>query len=263
MNRKITKTYNVLAKIIRTPFALFIKKNWYGAQNLPTDGGFIAVANHVSEIDSMTFMHYMFNNGVPMKIMAKAELFKVPLLGWALKATGQIPVYRYDPTKKNDAMVDARKALAEGECIGIFPEGTLTRDLDYWPMKAKTGAARLALETGVPVIPIAQWGAHEIMDRYRHRLYLLPRKTVTVVAGEPVDLSDLYGKQDDFQAVEEATDRIMLAITAVLAKIRNETPPAQMYDRKVDGDFSKKELADISRERHRIKVKSRRRLFRK
>ena len=67
--------------------------------------------------------------------------------------------------------------------MGIYPEGTITKDPDLWPMIGKTGAARVALETGCPVIPIAQWGPQEILAPYSKRLRLLPPKTVHVLAG--------------------------------------------------------------------------------
>lgn len=85
MSRKFSLTYKILAKIIRIPFVLTTKRHWYGMENLPEQGGFLAVSNHVSDFDSMTFLHYLVDNGVPVRILAKAELFKVPLLGWALR----------------------------------------------------------------------------------------------------------------------------------------------------------------------------------
>jgi len=112
----------------------------------------------------------------------------------------------------------------------VFPEGTLTRDPDLWPMVGKTGAARLALSSGVPVIPVAQWGPQLILPQYSKRLHPFPRKKVSIHAGPPVDLSDLRGRPQDSAVLTEATERIMAAITALLEEIRGEKAPAVRYD---------------------------------
>ena len=117
----------------------------------------------------------------------------------------------------------------------VYPEGTATRDPDLWPMAGKTGAARLALTTGVPVIPIAQWGAQDILPYGTKKLHLFPRKTVRMVAGPPVDLSAYAGQQLDASTLQAATADIMADITALLAKIRPGTPPAVPWDPAVGG----------------------------
>jgi 1-acyl-sn-glycerol-3-phosphate acyltransferase len=111
----------------------------------------------------------------------------------------------------------------------FYPESTVTRDPDLWPMAARTGAARAALATGVPVIPIAQWGAQRILPYGSLRPHLLPRTTVKIVAGPPVDLSAFEGKPLTTQILREATEAIMKDITGLLAGIRGETPPAEPY----------------------------------
>src|SRR5690606_689346 len=120
-------------------------------------------------------------------------------------------------------------SLEAGECVAVFPEGTLTREPDLWPMAGKTGVARLALTTRAPLIPIAQWGAQDLLGRYKKLLKPFPRKQVTVVAGPPVDLSDLYGRPLDTVVLREATERVMSAITALLEDIRGEKAPAERY----------------------------------
>ena len=132
-------------------------------------------------------------------------------------------------------------------CVGICPEGTLTRDPQLWPMKAKTGVGRLALRTKAPVIPVAQWGAQSVLGRYRKLPNLFHRATITVVAGPAVDLSDLYDRADDYHAQREATDRIMLAITAQLEDIRGQHAPDHIFDMKTEPVPSKKELAEADR----------------
>jgi 1-acyl-sn-glycerol-3-phosphate acyltransferase len=205
------------------------RPDWHGAEHLPAEGGFIAAANHMTEIDPITFAHFLYDSGFAPKILAKAPLFKVPVLGPILRATGQIPVYRNtsDAGRSLDAGV---KALEDGECVAVFPEGTLTREPDLWPMKGKTGIARLALTTRVPVVPVAQWGPQDLLGRYGRVLKPLPRKKITIVTGPPVVLDDLYGRPLDNATLREATERVMDAITVLLEGIRGEKAPAERYD---------------------------------
>jgi hypothetical protein len=112
----------------------------------------------------------------------------------------------------------------------VYPEGTATRDPDLWPMVGKTGAARLALTTGAPVIPIAQWGAQEILPYGSKKPRLFPRKTVRMAAGPPVDLSAYAGQRLGASTLRAATADIMADITALLANIRLQTPPEVPYD---------------------------------
>jgi 1-acyl-sn-glycerol-3-phosphate acyltransferase len=123
----------------------------------------------------------------------------------------------------------AAAAVEAGECVVVFPEGTLTREPDMWPMAGKTGVARLALATHAPVVPIAQWGAHRLLARYGKLPRPIPRKTVTVVAGPPVDLADLYDRPQDAATLREATERVMDAITGLLEEIRGERAPAERF----------------------------------
>ena len=112
----------------------------------------------------------------------------------------------------------------------VYPEGTATRDPGLWPMVGRTGAARLALTTGAPVIPIAHWGAQDILPYGSKKLHLFPRKTVRMAAGPPVDLSAYDGQRLGASTLRAATADIMADITALLARIRQETPPAVPYD---------------------------------
>lgn len=235
MSEKFPLVYRVSQRLARIFLAAITKPQWSGAENLPRQGGFIAVSNHVTTLDSVTFMHFLVANGFPVRVLAKDSLFRVPVVGWIAKKSGMVPVYR-SSDKASDALKDAKEALRKGACVGIFPEGTLTRDPDLWPMKGHTGVARMALATGVPVIPVANWGAHLIKPPYSGKWNIFPRKTVQVSAGHPVDLADLYGKEDDHGAVNEATGRIMKALTQQLQTLREGTPPAVPWDMKRDGD---------------------------
>jgi 1-acyl-sn-glycerol-3-phosphate acyltransferase len=212
------------------PFAtLLLKRQWSGAEHLPADRGFIAVSNHLSYVDPLTFGHYLYNNGHPPRFLAKHELFQLPVIGRILKSGDQIPVYR-GTSQAKESLNYAQEVLARGDMIAMFPEGTLTRDPDLWPMVARTGAARLALESGAPVIPVAQWGAHLLLPPYSKKPDLFPRKPMTVVAGPAIDLDDLRGKPLDTELLRIATDRIMDTLTTMIGEIRGETPPAHPFD---------------------------------
>ena len=153
----------------------------------------------------------------------------MPVLGATLKATNQVPVERVTAGAAG-SLDAAREALAAGRALVIYPEGTLTRDPDLWPMKGRTGAARLALQTGMPVVPVAHWGAQELLPRYAKRPSLFPRKRVRLVAGRPVDLSDLAGKPVTKALLDDATERIMSELTDMVAKLRGAQPPAERWD---------------------------------
>jgi 1-acyl-sn-glycerol-3-phosphate acyltransferase len=146
------------------------------------------------------------------------------VLGPFLAAVQQIPVYRgtADAIKALDAAVVAVKG---DETIIIYPEGTTTREPDLWPMRGKTGVARLWLATGAPVIPIVMWGPERIFDPRTKKIRLRPRTPVTVTAGPPLDLSHWEGAEPTATTLAQITDAIMLHLRDMLAEIRGGTPP--------------------------------------
>lgn len=222
--------YRFVAGIVRPILMVLTKRQWHGAKHLPPVGtGVVVAPNHLSHIDPLTFAHFLWDNGRAPRFLGKESVFRVPIVGRIIRSCGQIPVYRdsRDATKAYRAAVEA---VGRGECVGVYPEGTITRDPDLWPMSGKTGAARIALATGCDVIPVAQWGPNELLAPYGKRPHLIPRKTMRVAAGPPVDLSDLAGRPVTAQLLEQATDRILDAITEQLAGIRGEEPPAVRYN---------------------------------
>jgi len=215
--------------VIRPILKLLAKRNWQGAENLPMSGGAIVVCNHISYIDPLIFTHFLYDNGRAPRYLGKASLFKLPIVGRVLLGAGQIPVER-ETSEASNALQHAIAFLKSGHLLGVYPEGTLTRDQNYWPMKAKTGIARLAILTKVPVIPCAQWGAQEILPAYSKKIRIFPRAKVKVIAGQPLDFSRWYGKYDDPNALEEATAYVMSSITKLLEKLRGEKAPIEIFD---------------------------------
>ena len=232
--RALPFAYRSVVAILRPLLMVFTKRDWHGAEHLPTTGGFVAAPNHLSYLDPLSFAHFLVDHGHAPFFLGKESVFRVPVVGAILRGAEQIPVYR-NTGQAADAFRAAVAAVESGKCVGVYPEGTLTRDPDIWPMVGKTGAARIALATRCPVIPVAQWGPQEVLEPYGKRLHLLPRKTMRVTAGPPVDLSDLYDRPLTGALLREATDRIMAAITAQLETIRGEQAPAQRFDSRKHG----------------------------
>ena len=230
----VTPVYKVVAFFLRPLLNLIVKKDWRGGELIPRSGGAIVVCNHLSYLDPLTFTHFLYNHGRAPRYLGKKAVFDAPIVGWVVRKAGQIPVER-ESKVASKALDNAVAALRAGHLIGIYPEGTLTRDENLWPMTGKTGAARLALLTGVPVIPTASWGPQEVIPRYGRRIKLFPRSKVSVIVGEPVDLSPWQGRASDPIALEEATEAIMDRITGLLSQLRDERPPAVRFDAKSSG----------------------------
>ncbi|MBC7723145.1 MAG: 1-acyl-sn-glycerol-3-phosphate acyltransferase [Burkholderiaceae bacterium] len=199
-------------------------------EKLPATGAFVLSPNHYSEIDPVVIGVVMWKLGRMPRYLAKASLFTYPVLGALLRASGQIPVERAGAVRGNDPLVAARKIVDDGLAVVIYPEGSLTRDPDLWPMRGKAGAVRMALEMDIPLIPVAHWGTQLVMPRYAKRISVFPRKTIHVKFGDPVDLSAFRGKPVDGQATTAATALVMDAVTALLEDLRGEKAPAQRWD---------------------------------
>jgi 1-acyl-sn-glycerol-3-phosphate acyltransferase len=211
---------------------VWTRRTWTGSENVPPAGGVIIVPNHVSHFDPLVVAHYIYGLGRWPRFLGKASLWRVPVLGALLRKVRQIPVERgsVEAVKSLDVLIDA---IQQGGVVVIYPEGTTTREPDLWPMHGKTGAARLALVTGAPVIPLANWGAERIFDPRTNRLKLRPRTPVTVTAGKPVDLSRWAGATPTRAVLEQMTDAIMLDVRDLLAGLRGQEPPP-LYNRPVN-----------------------------
>jgi 1-acyl-sn-glycerol-3-phosphate acyltransferase len=221
--------FTFIAVLMRPLLTTLCKRDWRGREHVPQDGGVIVVVNHYSFFDPLSVGHYLVAAGhrTP-RFLAKSGVFKQPMLGKLFRAAGQIPVYR-DSRDAALAFRDALTAVERGEVIIVYPEGTMTKDPDLWPMAGKTGAARIALRTGAPVLPIAQWGAQEVFASYSKKPQFFPRKTLKVTAGEPMDLRALVGPAATKDALERGTELIMDRLTEMLAEIRGEEPPAVRF----------------------------------
>lgn len=231
---KIGFWYRLAIVIVKPVLVVFTKRDWRGREHVPREGGVIIAANHISWADPLTLAHFLYDSGRLPRFLAKSEVFQVPFIGRVVRGAGQIPVLRRT-TDAAQALEAAVEAVHRGECVVIYPEGTVTRDPDLWPMASKTGIARLALTTGAPVVPLAQWGAQEVLAYHSKRVHLLPRKTVRMLAGPPVDLSAYAGKPLTAEVLRAATDAIMAPVREQVGILREQTPPEHVYDMRIDG----------------------------
>jgi len=189
-----------------------------GAEHIPSSGGAILVANHVSHVDPILVGRFLFDQHRLPRFLAKESLFHVFFVGRAMRGLGQIPVTR-GTAYAGESLTAAVAALRAGAVILIYPEGTVTRDPDGWPMAGKTGAARLALlAPEIPLIPIAQWGVQEAYDFYKKRFRLFRRPVHRIVAGPPIDLP--RDVQDAQHTIDEMTDVIMKRLRDMVADLR-------------------------------------------
>ncbi len=210
------------------PIKSIMKRDWHGHEHIPRSGGVIVAANHLSYADWAAMALFIHEAGRYPAFLIKSSAFNVKVIGPFLHAAGQFPVNR---GTVDAALVlgEAERGLAQGECLIFYPEGTATRDPDLWPMVPKTGVARLALATGVPVIPVAQWGTQDILPYGTKKLSVIPRHTVKMLAGPPVNLSEYDGEPLNRDVLRAATTTIMADITGLLARLRDEAPPQSPY----------------------------------
>ena len=222
----------LLAALILPLWSCMTRFRFTRDSRLPQTGPFILSPNHYSEIDPLVMGVAVWHLGRMPRFMAKASLFRVPVLGWLLRGSGQIPVEREGTVRKgSDNPIGAASELIRQQAgVIVYPEGSLTRDPDLWPMRGKSGAVRLALRSGMPLIPVAHWGTQELMPRYGKRIHPFPRKTIRIAVGEPIDLSAFEGRENDARAIAEATALLMGEIAALLGQLRGEVPPAELWD---------------------------------
>jgi 1-acyl-sn-glycerol-3-phosphate acyltransferase len=224
--------------------SLLFRLRYRHGERIPAAGPVLVVANHVSVLDPIACARLVFDNGRIPHFLAKESLFK-GLVGVILKAAGQIPVARYSSHAKGSVSA-AQEALAGGQLIVIYPEGSVTRDPDWWPMESRTGAARLALTTDAVVVPVAQWGPQRLHDYHTKKWHLRLRSPADYLVGEPVDLEALRaevraGRPLSADLLRSTTDLLMSRVRDLLGELRGETPPTSFYARPVHelpGDVS-------------------------
>lgn len=220
--------YATAASVVLPLNILLMRRDWQGQENLP-DGGMILVANHISHLDPLQVGDMVYRAGRIPHFLAKKELFDAPGVGKALTWIKQIPVDRAG--RSIDSLKMAEEVLARNGVIVIYPEGTTTKDPEMWPMVGRLGMIRLALSTGAPVIPVGQWGVHEILPKGDKVPKIFPRGTSAIRIGTESNLDWIRAMDHPTQKdLAKATDQVMVDITALMAPLRGETPPATRYN---------------------------------
>lgn len=217
------------AAVVLPVVRLWTARSWYNTESLRTrEGGFLVVANHITSFDPLAVGNVLYDNRVPPRFLAKAELFSHRFLGPLMRAAGQIPVHR-GTSQARDSLSAAIAAIDAGEAVVIFPEGTLTWDPQMWPMTMHPGAARIAGRTGCPIVPIAVWGTHEALPprgsgRPRRRPHTM------AVVGDPLDLS-AFGDPATWTSAEivGVTTLIHRTLTEMVADLRGDPLPEVTY----------------------------------
>lgn len=224
-----------VAIVLVYPFAsLVFRLRYRHAERIPPRGPVLLVANHVSILDPIACARLVFDSGRFPHFLAKESVFK-GVLAPLLRSAGQIPVARFS-ADAHTALDAAKADLDAGNLIVIYPEGSVTRDPDWWPMQARTGVARLALTTDAVVVPVAQWGPQTLHDYHRKKLHPRLRSRADYLVGEPVDLSAARaqlrnGAPLSAQLLRETTDLIMSRVRDQLAELRQEPAPLTFHPR--------------------------------
>ena len=207
---------------------LLFRMRYRHAERFPRTGPVLVVANHVSVLDPLACARLVWDCGRVPHFLAKEAVFAGPA-GRILRAAGQIPVARGRADARH-SLAAAEADLAAGNVVVIYPEGSVTRDPDWWPMEARTGVARLALTTDAVVLPVAQWGPQRLHDYHAKRLHPRLRVPADHLIGEPVDLTDLRaqvrgGRPMTGELLRQVTDRMMASVRDQLAELRGEPAP--------------------------------------
>ena len=215
------ETTYLIAKGILKPFL----HNWFrwnleGLENIPRKGGALLAFNHISYLDPLATAYTVDKARRVPRFLAKSELFQDKRIAWILRGAKQIEVKRGTATAPM-ALDNAFKALAKGEIVVVFPEGTISEDPDLRPLPPKSGVARLALGSSVPLIPCGVWGTQNIWPKGFAKNWWPPRQDVLVRVGEPMKVTGDPSSTDDWRRVSE---EVMAEIERLVASLRPAVP---------------------------------------
>lgn len=207
--------------VLRPLLWLLFRWRMIGLANVPKQGGFVVAANHISYFDPLPHGYFLVRAGRRPRFLAKSELWRNPFLKFILEGCRQIKVQR--GTGEHGPVEAAIAAVERGECVFVYPEGTVTRNPDLTPMAAKTGLARIAMATGAPVLPLVVWGSHWVVPKGRVAVHKW-RRTIVLRAGETMSFPDAAGRADDPQAIKEVTERVMAELDRLVREVQKIHP---------------------------------------
>src|ERR1700756_2786191 len=183
------RTLEILAQLV--VLATGTPITYSGEQNIPDRGGAVIAINHTSYVDFLPAALAVYRRHRRLRFMIKAEIQKVKVVNFLIKRTRTIPVDRHAGA---EAYAVAVQRLREGELVGVYPEATISRSFEL--KEFKTGAARMAVEAGVPIIPMITWGAHRMWTKDHPRKLFPNRGPITWMAGEPLRPTDSVEQTD-------------------------------------------------------------------
>jgi 1-acyl-sn-glycerol-3-phosphate acyltransferase len=237
--------------------ALGCRITFEGLENIPEHGGAVIAINHTSYIDFLPAALAAHYRGRRLRFMIKTEMQDVKVVSFLIKHTGTIPV---DRRAGAGAYAVAVERLRAGEIVGVYPEATISRSFEL--KEFKTGAARMARDAGVPIIPLIVWGAQRIWtkDHPKHlRRKAIKHIPITVAAGAPVHAAE---------TMDQTSAAMREGMTTLLHRVQLEYPhPAGAYwvPRRLGGSaptmdeakvLEEAELAERARKRAEREAKS-------
>ena len=175
---------------------------YYGLENIPATGGAVIAINHTSYIDWVPAAIAVYRRRRRLRFMIKAEMLDVKIVAFLMRGCSMIPV---DRRAGAGAYAVAVQRLREGELVAVYPEATISRSFELKDFK--TGAARMAREAGVPIIPMIAWGAHRMWTKDHPRKLLRNRVPITLIVSEPLRPTDSVEQTD--VALREAMTELL------------------------------------------------------
>jgi 1-acyl-sn-glycerol-3-phosphate acyltransferase len=204
------------------PFQLWFNWRLEGLERVPAEGPVIIAGNHLSYLDPFAHGVFVVKAGRRPRFLAKQELFDAPFVGTVLRGAHQISVQR--GTGDRSPIDDAARAVEQGEVVVIYPEGTTTTtNEDFSPGRGKTGAVRLSIATGIPILPVATWGG-QFVWRKSGRQSLEFGRPIWVAAGEPIDPTERLEGEPDGRAIRASTNVLMAELGAIVDDLRDRYP---------------------------------------
>jgi 1-acyl-sn-glycerol-3-phosphate acyltransferase len=213
--------YRLAVSVLRPPAAFWFNWRFEGIEHVPREGEVLVACNHISYLDPIAQGLMLVKAGRRPRFMAKRELYDNWMLRHVLEGAHQIPVERGSGSAA--PVESARGALKRGEAVMVYPEGTITKNSDFTPMKGKTGVARVALASDVPVLPLAVWGSQHVWQRDGARSLAFGRP-IWVKAGAPMDFSQFEGSPDEPMSLRQITDMVMDELTRLVLDMRSRYP---------------------------------------